>query len=375
MHIVIDAQLINTAETYRGAGVSVYSQELLTALGRHGSGLRLTAFVNDAGFSCEGVALRRTRWPAQRPLPRIVWEQTALPSALSRLDADVVHGLVNVLPLATSTPGVVTVHDLSFVRMPERFPAAKRFYLTQLCAASVRRAQRVIAVSRQTANDLVHYFHVDAKKIDVVYNGVAERFAPGDAERSASFRRAHDLPARFLLYVGTLEPRKNLERLIDAYAAWRAQATASDRDVALVLAGAQGWFYDTIYQQVQALGLAEMIRFPGYVPSADLPEWYRAALAFVYPSLFEGFGMPVLEAMACGAPVLCSRAPGIEEVAQDAALTFAPDSTAEMAAALNAVVTEDAVRADLRKRGLAHVRRFSWTRCAAETINVYQRTC
>ncbi|MEZ4584764.1 MAG: hypothetical protein R3A10_24525, partial [Caldilineaceae bacterium] len=109
MHIVIDAQLINTAETYRGAGVSVYSQELLTALGRHGSGLRLTAFVNDAGFSCEGVALRRTRWPAQRPLPRIVWEQTALPSALSRLDADGVHGLVNVLPLATSTPGVVTV--------------------------------------------------------------------------------------------------------------------------------------------------------------------------------------------------------------------------------------------------------------------------
>jgi glycosyltransferase involved in cell wall biosynthesis len=372
MHIIVDAQLINTEQTYRGAGVSVYSQELLTALGRRDDGLRVTAFANDTGFVCPGVDVRRTRWPAQRPLARIVWEQTALPLALARMDADLVHGLVNVLPLATSTPGVVTVHDLSFVRMPERFPAAKRFYLTRLCAWSVRRARRVIAVSRQTANDLVRFFAVDAHKVDVVYNGVADRFTPNDAS-IASFRSAHGLPERFLLYLGTLEPRKNLERLINAYATWRAQAAPGNRDIALVLAGAQGWFYETIYQQVQSLGLADMVHFPGYVPAADLPDWYRAALAFVYPSLFEGFGMPVLEAMACGAPVLCSRAPGIEEVAQDAALTFAPEETADLVRALSAIVEDESLRADLRRRGPVHAAQFSWDRCAAETVDVYRR--
>ncbi len=373
MHIVIDAQLINTAESYRGAGVSVYSRQLLTALGQAAPEFHLTAFVNDTAFACPGVELRRTRWPAQRPLARIVWEQTALPLALATLKADLIHGLVNVLPLSTRRPGIVTVHDLSFVRMPERFPAAKRVYLTQLCRLSVHKAQRVIAVSKQTADDLCTFFDVSAQKIDVVYNGVGKRFAPGDPAAVETFRRKRGLPERFLLTLGTLEPRKNLERLIDAYAAWRAHASTQDRDIALVLAGGQGWFYEQIYRQVKTLNLTDVIHFPGYVPGEELPDWYRAALAFVYPSLFEGFGLPVLEAMACGTPVLCSRAPSLLEVAGNAALTFPAESTTDLTDAIRHIVNDNTLRSDLRQRGLVHSHDFTWARCAAETLDVYRR--
>jgi glycosyltransferase involved in cell wall biosynthesis len=331
---------------------------------------RFTLFLNDPAFAAAGMEIRRTRWPAHQPLARILWEQSALPLALLRERADLVHGLVNVLPLATKTPGVVTVHDLSFLRMPERFPLAKRLYLGQLCQWSAHKARRVIAVSRQTADDLMRFFGVPAQKIEVVYNGASDRFSPKIAP--ADFCAQNGLPERFLLYVGTLEPRKNLERLIDAFAAWRAAASPQDQDVALVLAGAQGWFYDQIFGRVRALNLSHVVHFPGFVPAETLPDWYRTALAFVYPSLFEGFGLPVLEAMACGAPVLCSRAPSLLEVAGDAALTFAAEDTAALSAALVRLVGDASLRQDLRQRGLAQARHFSWTRCAAETLAVYE---
>jgi glycosyltransferase involved in cell wall biosynthesis len=136
-----------------------------------------------------------------------------------------------------------------------------------------------------------------------------------DDRDAAHFRTTRGLPPRFLLAVGTLEPRKNLVRLVRSFARWRARAAPAEQDVHLVLAGGKGWGYDAIFAEVQAAGLTDVVHFPGFVPWAELADWYRAALAFVYPSLFEGFGLPVIEAMACGAPVLCSQAPGVAEVA------------------------------------------------------------
>lgn len=370
MHIALSAQLLNTAHTYRGAGVSMYSQNLIRALGQE-SVDRLTVFLNDRAFHCPGVELRRTRWPAHNPWMRIAWEQVALPLALQGTDVDLIHGLVNVLPLAAPTPGVVTVHDLSFMRMPERFPPAKRFYLARLCQWSVRKARRVIAVSRQTAVDLQRYFDTAFAKIDVVYNGVAGHFAPTGSELSNAFRRRKELPERFLLYVGTLEPRKNLERLLEAYAQWRSSASSEDQDVALVLAGAQGWLYEQIYRQVHTLNLSDVVHFPGFVPAEELPNWYRAALAFVYPSLFEGFGLPVLEAMACGTPVVCSDAASLLEVAGEAALIFAAEDVNSLRQSLAQIVADGTLRQELSRRGLAQSSRFSWQRCADETRIVY----
>lgn len=370
MHIAINAQLLNTEESYRGAGVSNYSQNLLTALGKEPGSHRFTAFVSDPHFHAENVSLRRSRGFVANPLARIAWEQTVLPLALKQSDADLIHGLVNVLPLATSVPGVVTVHDLSFVRMPEKLPPAKRFYLTRLCGASVARAARVIAVSRQTADDLMGCFGVDAQEIEVVYNGVAENFGLGDAAETEQFRASAGLPERFLLYLGTLEPRKNLARLIDGYARWRESDPAA-QGVALVLAGGKGWYYDEIFQRVRERGLESWVHFPGFIPGLQLPHWYRAAAAFVYPSLFEGFGLPVAEAMACGTPVICSDAASLLEVAGDAALIFPAKDTDGLVDALHTLFAQPEVAADLTQRGLARSRRFTWQRAAQETLTVY----
>lgn len=370
MHIAINAQLLNTEESYRGAGVSSYSQNLLIALGTEPSVHRFTAFVNDPNFNAANVTLQRSSLLLAKPLARIVWEQTSLPLALGRMDAELVHGLVNVLPLATKLPGVVTVHDLSFVRMPEKLPPAKRFYLTRLCGASVAKARRVIAVSRQTADDLIDCFGVNARKIEVVYNGVAEHFRPGPAGETADFRISAGLPERFLLYLGTLEPRKNLARLVDGYARWR-EIDPTARDVALVLAGGKGWYYDEIFQRVRERGLEAAVHFPGFIPGVELPHWYRAAEAFVYPSLFEGFGLPVAEAMACGTPVICSDAASLLEVAGDAALTFPAEDTDGLVQALRTLFSAESLRQELAQRGLERSRRFTWERTARETMAVY----
>lgn len=375
MHIALNAQLISGQAGYRGAGVNHYARQLAAALGRAAAagetGHRFTAFVHTDGLALPGVELVMASPLLERPVARIVWEQTLLPLALAQREAQAVHGLVNVLPLATRLPGVVTVHDLSFVRTPQLLPPLKRVYLTRLCAASVHRAQAVIAVSRQTAADVVRLFGAPAAKVHVVYNGVASIFTPGDGESSARFRQAKGLPARYFFTLGTLEPRKNLEVLLRAFGRWRREAGASGAAVKLVLAGGKGWYYETIFAQVRALGLADAVIFPGFVRAEELPDWYRAAELFVYPSLLEGFGLPVLEAMACGVPVICSRAESLLEVAGEAAATFAAHDEEGLAALLGEVAASEERRAALRGLGLVQAARFSWARAAAETIGVY----
>lgn len=377
MNICLNAQLISDQSGYRGAGVNNYARQLLAALGeavQNGSTAhRFTAFVHTPDLIIPGIELIVSGPLLERPAARIAWEQTALPLALARHGADAVHGLVNVLPLATRTPGVVTVHDLAFVRTPQHFPPLKRIYLTRLCAASVARARYVITVSRQTADDVMRCFGAPAAKVQVVYNGVSPAFTPVAEESSARFRHAKELPDRYFLYLGTLEPRKNLEMLIRAFARWRQVTGAAAEEVKLVLAGGKGWYYDTIFAQVTALGLTEAVLFPGFIPAEELPDWYRAAELFVYPSLLEGFGLPVLEAMACGVPVICSQAGSLLEVAGDAALTFAPDDEDGLTAALQSLAANSAQRDHLRKLGLAQAARFSWRWTAAQTIALYDR--
>ncbi len=374
MHIALDAQLIHTGASFRSAGVSAYSLNLLRALGaarlEGTTEHSFAAYVNADDLRIPGVSLQRSRLPLDHPIARIGWEQAYFPLALG--GADLVHGLVNVLPLAACVPGVVTVHDLAFLRTPQALARAKRTYLAALCRASVARAVQVIAVSTQTADDLMALFGTPARKITVVPNGVGPEFAPATATASARFRAARALPDRFILFVGTLEPRKNLEALVRAYAAWRAQARDEDRDVKLLLAGGKGWFYEQIFAQVRALGLEEAVLFTGFVPAAELPSLYAAALGFVYPSLLEGFGLPVLEAMACGAPVITSRAPSLLEVAGDAALCVEATDEAALAHALALLVTQPALRAELSARGRARAAHYSWRRTATETVCVYE---
>jgi glycosyltransferase involved in cell wall biosynthesis len=262
---------------------------------------------------------------------------------------------------------VVTIHDLSFIRFPTLFRAANRLYLNVLTRLSARRAQRLIAVSIQTAQETMRLLGVPPERIDVVYHGVDPVFHPLPADEIVAFRQRRGLPEQYVLFVGTLEPRKNLVRLVEAFARTR------ESHVKLVLAGGKGWLYDELFDTVETLGLQEDVIFPGYVTSEELPLWYNAATVFCYPSVYEGFGFPVLEAQACGTPVLTSNISSLPEAAGDGALLVDPYDVDALAAGLHRLLHDESLRHQLQESGLAHAGRFSWMDTARETARVYRR--
>ncbi len=372
--IGLSAHLLSLAEDYRGAGINRYISALLAHLPQAAPQLETVAFVGEARLRHApppGVRLAYPLWPTGRQrAARIAWEQLAQPVALRREGVDLVHGMAYALPLLGPAPGVVTVHDLSFRLYPGAFNRANRLYLSAITRASVRRARAVIADSANTAHDLTRLLGVPPEKVVAIPLGVDARYAPPSPQQVTEFRRRQGLPDRFILYVGTLEPRKNLPVLVRAYAQLRHADPAAPK---LVLAGGAGWRYAPLFGLVEELGLKDSIVFPGYVPQADLPLWYAAAEVLAYPSLYEGFGLPPLEAMACGTPVVTSTASSLPEVVGDAGLMVSPDDPAALAHALHRLLTEADLRAEMRARGLARARQFTWQRTAEATAEVYQR--
>jgi len=367
-HVAINAHLLSGRAGYRSAGVHQYIYHLLRHLGEADSGLRYTLMLGEGALPPDvALAALQSRWPTGRAAVRVMWEQLAQPGALRRIGADLVHGPVFVGPLLSPCPVVVTIHDLSFIRFPDLFRPANRLYLTALTRLSARCARRLIAVSEHAAAESVRLLGVSRERIDVIYHGVDPAFRPLPADEVAAFRRRLGLPERFVFFVGTLEPRKNLVRLVEAFARVR------DGRVGLALAGGKGWLYDELFAKVEALDLSEKVIFPGYVMSEELPLWYNAATILAYPSVYEGFGLPVLEAQACGAPVLTSNVSSLPEAAGDAALMVNPYDVEALAAGLNRLLTSESLRCDLRERGLAHAQKFSWPRAAQETARVYRR--
>jgi glycosyltransferase involved in cell wall biosynthesis len=291
------------------------------------------------------------------------------PWALRRIGAHLVHEPAFVGPLLAPCPMVVTIHDLSFIRFPELFHPANRFYLKVLTRLSAHRARRLIAVSAHTAAETTRLLGVPPERIDVIHHGVDPAFRPLAAGEVAAFRQRQELPERFVFFVGTLEPRKNLVRLVEAF----ARIHKNNDRVGLVLAGGKGWLYDELFATVEALGLGKEVFFPGYVMNDELPLWYNAAAALAYPSVYEGFGMPVLEAQACGTPVLTSNISSLPEAAGDAALMVNPYDVEALAAGLHWLLTDEPLRHELRSAGLSHARRFTWSHTAQETMRVYRR--
>ena len=330
--------------------------------------MRYTVLLGE-GVLPPDVALTslQSRCPTGRAAVRVAWEQLVQPWILRQIGADLAHAPVFVGPLFAHCPVVVTIHDLSFIRFPALFRPANRFYLTAMTRLSARRARRLIAVSAQTAKEVTRLLGVPPERVDVVYHGVDPMFRPLPAHEIAAFRQRRGLPERYVLFVGTLEPRKNLLRLVEAFARIRHSG------VKLVLAGGKGWLYDELFATVKALGLSEKVIFPGYVTSDELPFWYNAAAVFSYPSVYEGFGLPVLEAQACGTPVLTSNVSSLPEAAGDGALMVDPYSVDALAVGLDRLLTDQPLRQQLRGLGLAHAEQFSWPRTAQETVRVYRR--
>jgi glycosyltransferase involved in cell wall biosynthesis len=234
---------------------------------------------------------------------------------------------------------------------------------------AVHRADRVIAVSESTKRDVVRLLGVPESKVTVIYHGIEPEFRPLPPAEVAAFRTREGLPDCYVLYVGTLEPRKNLPNLLRAYALARRKHGVT---APLVLGGGKGWGYESIFALVESLGLRADVRFPGYLPLADLPLWYNGASLFAYPSRYEGFGMPALEAMACGAPVLTTRASSLPEVVGEAGLLVGPDDIEGMADGLAAVLNGGTLGERLRADGLDRARGFDWAEAARQTVAVYR---
>lgn len=371
-HIALNAHLLTAQSGYRSAGINGYIYNLLMALPAADPGLRYTVFAGQQAppLKQDRLALRRARFQTAHPLARIVWEQIAQPLTVAQTRPDLLHALAFVAPVLNRTRSIVTVYDLSFVHYPERLPAARRRYLRLFTRRSCQQAARVIAISHSTARDVSAYFGIPADRIDVAQPGVAAQFKPlSDAETSA-FRTAKGLPERFLLFLGTLEPRKNLPVLLRAY----AQLPAADRrSVHLVLAGGRGWMVDEIFATIEQYDLGATVHVPGYVAAEDLPLWYNAAEAFVYPSVFEGFGMPVTEALACGTPALVSNVSSLPEAIGDTGYQLPPDDVTVWADALAHVIHDPAWRAEQGARGIEQAARFTWGNTAAQTAASYRR--
>ncbi len=370
LHVGLNAHLLSLSRSYRGAGINSYIYHLLRHLGRIDSGDRYSVFLSERSFVDEQLRLHYTRWPTHRPIVRIVWEQLVQPIALLRADVDLLHAMAFVGPLAAPCPFVVTIYDLSFLHFPEAFRPWNRHYLQFLTTHSARRARRVIVISESTRCDVVKMLGVPEDRIDVAYCGVDEMFHPLPAAEVSRFREERGLPERFILFLGTLEPRKNVQTLIRAYGAWRRAEPDIPR---LVVAGGKGWYYDQIFAQVEELGLTGEIIFPGYVSQQDLPLWYNAAELFVYPSRFEGFGLPVLEAMACGVPVVTTNVASLPEVAGDAAWLVSPDDESQLIEAMRCVLNDPSLRQEMRARGLAQAAAFTWERTARQTAKTYHQ--
>jgi len=369
MHIGLNAHLLSMTETYRGAGINWYIHNLLTYLPRVDRDNRYTAFIGDGQFTSSELALSFSRLPTSRPVVRIFWEQVVQPFALRKERVDLLHALAFVTPLLSPCPSVVTIYDLSFLLYPESFKRAKRFYLGLFTRLSARRARRIIAISESTKRDVVRLLGVSPEKVEVVYCGIDEAFRPLAEDQVAAFRVQRGLPERFVLFVGTIEPRKNVTRLIEAFADLRFAIC----DLRLVIGGAKGWFYQDVFARVEELGLQGEVMFPGYIPVSELPLWYNAAELFVYPSLYEGFGLPPLEAMACGTPVIAANTSSLPEVVGEAGLTVDPLDVEGLAEAMRRVLGDEALRQEMRKRGLQRARGFSWMKTAQETVLVYRR--
>lgn len=304
----------------------------------------------------------------------IAWHRLGLPLPVSWLGArgDLYHASDFVLPPTGGIPALVTVHDLSFLTVPQCADAGLRAYLSRVVPRSVRRAHHVLADSENTKRDLVRLLGVSPEKITVVYPGVEPRFQPVEEPAAlAAVRQKYGLgDGPFVLGVGTLEPRKNWPALIRAWARLRQTTPLPHR---LVIAGGKGWLYDDIFRTAKDTGLRDEIIFPGYVADADLPALYSAASVFAYPSLYEGFGLPVLEALACGTPVVCADNSSLPEAAGDAALLVNAADEEALATALHRLLTDEPLRQTLRRRGLAHAQKFTWGRSARVLLAAYER--
>jgi len=355
---LIDGHMLGTGET----GNETYIRGLLDGLEALGQceAVAVSGPIVDVGAHEQVVLPYRSNWA------RLI---TDLPRAAASAGADVIHSTY-AMPPSTPLARVVTVHDVSFLRHPEWFTRRHRAVLNVGVRHSARLAQRVIVPSTFTRDEVHDLLGVPGERIVVTPEAADESFRPLDGSTTEAALDRLQIPRPYVLAVGNLQPRKNLMRLLRA---WRLLVrSGQEAGCRLVLVGGNHGMREPVEAEVRSLGLGGSVHLTGYLPHADLPALYAAARAFVFPTLYEGFGLPLLEAMACGTPVACSRVASLPEVAGDAAAYFDPLDVDDIAAALGALLGGDGLLDALSARGLRRAAEFSWRACATATVRAYE---
>lgn len=368
MHIAVDALLLKNQNT----GTGFYTHHLLKAIAALGTPHRFTVFVDasyrhTAAFETPSVDIVRV--PVASTLRRIIWEQAVLPRRLRECGAQLLFCPFFIKPFLTELPVVLTIHDVFHKAAPQTISLMRRLYLSPLITHSIRTAAHLIAVSQYTKTDLIRFYQLPSGCITVVYEAAAEGLnRPPDSVVQQTMQK-HKVPfEKFILTVGTLERRKNFGVLLRAIQLLSLQ----QRTLQVVMVGGENNDSAALRTLAGQLGVAAQIHFAGYIPTADLPAFYAAARAVVVPSLYEGFGLPVVEAMQLGVPVIVANRTALPEIAGDAALRFS--TTEELSAALRQVWEEDAMCSHLIALGKHRVESFSWRRAAEQTVNVFENT-
>lgn len=358
----------------QGAGIGRYVRELTAALMRVDEQTNYTLFV--AGTThIDTPVPQNFRWKTSRLAPvnlARLWHRLHIPLPIELFTGKVelFHATDFVLPPMRAKASILTVHDLSFVKVPETTSPALKRYLDNVVPKSIKRATHVLADSQATKDDMVNIYGTPADKITVLYSGVDQRFAH-DASQNNTIRTKYKIPQDrpYIFSVGTVQPRKNYARLIQSL----AQLRAKGHDVCLVIAGGKGWLDDPIYESIQSSSMRDYVHMIGFADDSDLPGLYSSAICTAFPSLYEGFGLPILESMACGTPVVTSNVSSLPEVAGDAGLTINPYDLDELTNALEQLITDVELRDMLIAKGYQQAASFTWERAARELISIYQR--
>ena len=373
MLVGIDASRATVAQR---TGTEVYSLHLIRALLCAGAPHQFRLYFKEPPlpdlFRCE--LMRGSGSCEQRVLsfPRL-WTHVRLSTEMLLHPPDVLLVPSHVLPLYHPRRSIVTVHDLGHRYHPEAHTARQRWYLEWSTRYHVRTAVHLLADSRATKDDLVRLYGAEPGQIKVAHLGVDPTIQPvRDPDWLAEVRKKYGIAGPYVLYVGTLQPRKNLVRLIEAFGRIVGMPRERGR-LQLVLAGKEGWLSENILARPRELGIEGRVAFPGFVDDADRAALYSGASLFVMPSLYEGFCMPVLEAMACGAPVVCSNVSSIPEIAGDAALLFDPLDVKAMAATMERALKSKELRQRMVRKGIERAKDFTWAQCAKRVLAVLER--
>ncbi|MDM8521638.1 glycosyltransferase family 1 protein [Anaerolineales bacterium HSG6] len=368
---------LDVSPTAQGhAGLGRYAGEVARALAEHEPQADLTLFYNETQPS-DHLPDNLTRLPSQIvSMGNKPWRMGVMASSFLRWPMDstfgatqIFHATNHLLAHFSQAKTVYTLHDLIFLHYPEYHLFYNRWYLTLTMPRYLQTADMIITPSECSKQDALRFYDLPEEKFRVIYEAPAPTFQPShDADLLQQVKQRYQLPDQFVLHVGTIEPRKNLSRLLEAF-----QPLLSDwPDLRLVLIGKKGWLYDQFFQRLQQLGLEERVIFPGFVAEEDLPAIYQLATVFVYPSLYEGFGLPPIEAMACGTPVVSSNSSSLPEVVGDAGLLIDPNDSQAIHVAMQRVLSSADLRADLAERGLKQAAKFSWQQAASELMDVYR---